>query len=225
MAYDFLGLTNDIARRLNETELTAANFATATGVFSQLKDSVNAAIRDINQSHFAFPFNHNFDTITLTAGQLRYPLPTNSKYVDFDTVRLQRSTTPLVESARKLTQLSYDEYVSRFIDEEYKTASQGSAPEYVVRAQDSDIIFAPIPDAAYSIKYEYYMFPADLTNATDVPTIPFRYRHVIVDGGMYYAYMFRDNLESARVSFQKFESGMKRMRVQNVNENVYARAI
>ena len=225
MAYDFLGLTNDIARRLNETELTAANFATATGVFSQLKDSVNAAIRDINQSHFAFPFNHNFDTITLTAGQLRYPLPTNSKYVDFDTVRLQRSTTPLVESARKLTQLSYDEYVSRFIDEEYKTASQGSAPEYVVRAQDSDIIFAPIPDAAYSIKYEYYMFPADLINATDVPTIPFRYRHVIVDGGMYYAYMFRDNLESARVSFQKFESGMKRMRVQNVNENVYARAI
>jgi len=225
MAYDFLGLTNDIARRLNETELTSANFAAATGIYAQLKDSVNAAIRDINQSHFAFPFNHNFDTIILTAGQLRYPLPTNSKYVDFDTVRLQRSTTPLVESARKLTQLSYDEYVSRFIDEEYKAASQGSAPEYVVRAQDNDIIFAPIPDAAYSIKYEYYMFPADLTNATDVPTIPFRYRHVIVDGGMYYAYMFRDNLESARVSFQKFESGIKRMRVQNVNENVYARAI
>ena len=225
MAYDFLGLTNDIARRLNETELTAANFPTATGVFSQLKDSVNAAIRDINQSHFAFPFNHNFDEITLTAGQLRYPLPTNSKYVDFDTVRLQRSTTPLVESARRLTQLSYDEYVSRFIDEEYKTASQGTAPEYVVRAQDNDIIFAPIPDAAYSIKYEYYMFPADLTNATDVPTIPFRYRHVIVDGAMYYAYMFRDNLESAQLSFRKFEDGMKRMRVQNVNENVYARAI
>ena len=225
MAYDFLGLTNDIARRLNETELTAANFATATGVFSQLKDSVNAAIRDVNQSHFAFPFNHNFDEITLTAGQLRYPLPTNSKYVDFDTVRLQRSTTPLVESARKLTQLSYDEYVSRFIDEEYKTASQGSAPEYVVRAQDSDIIFAPIPDAAYSVKYEYYMFPADLTNDTDVPTIPFRYRHVIVDGGMYYAYMFRDNLESAQLSFRKFEEGIKRMRIQNVNENVYARAI
>jgi len=225
MAYDFLGLTNDIARRLNETELTAANFATATGVYSQLKDSVNAAIRDINQSHFAWPFNHNYDTITLTAGQMRYPLPSNAKYVDFDTVRLERSTTPLVENARRLTQLSYDEYVSRYIDDEYKAASQGSAPEYVVRAQDTDIIFVPIPDAAYSVKYEYYMYPADLTNDTDVPTIPFRYRHVIVDGAMYYAYMFRDNIESARVSFQKFESGMKRMRTQNVNENVYARAV
>jgi hypothetical protein len=145
--------------------------------------------------------------------------------VDYDTVRLERSTTPLVESARKLTQLSYDEYVSRVIDEEYKAATDGSAPEYVVRAQDNDIIFSPIPDAAYSVKYEYYMYPADLLNDTDVPTIPYRYRHVIVDGGMYYAYMFRDNIESARVSFQKFEAGMKRMRIQTVNENVYARAV
>ena len=225
MAYDFLGLTNDIARRLNETELTAANFATATGVYAQLKDSVNAAIRDINQSHFAWPFNHNYDTITLTAGQMRYPLPTNAKYVDFDTVRLERSTTPLVESARKLNQLSYDEYVSRYIDDEYKAASQGSAPEYVVRAQDTDIIFAPIPDAAYSVKYEYYMYPADLLNDTDVPTIPFRYRHVIVDGGMYYAYMFRDNLESASLALRRFEEGMKHMRTAIVNENVYARAV
>jgi len=225
MAYDFLGLTNDICRRLNETELTSVNFATATGVYSQLKDSVNAAIRDINQSHFTWPFNHNYDTITLTAGQMRYPLPTNAKYVDFDTVRLERSTTPLVQNARKLDQLSYDEYVSRYIDDEYKPASQGSAPEYVVRAQDTDIIFAPIPDNAYSVKYEYYMYPADLVIDVDVPTIPFRYRHVIIDGAMYYAYMFRDNLESARVSFQKFESGMKRMRTQSVNENVYARAV
>jgi hypothetical protein len=225
MAYDFLGLTNDIARRLNETELTSANFAAASGVYAQLKDSVNAAIRDVNQSHFAWPFNHNYDTITMTAGQMRYPLPTNAKYVDFDTVRLERSTTPLVENARRLSQLSYDEYVSRYIDDEYKAVSQGSAPEYVVRAQDTDIIFAPIPDAAYSVKYEYYMYPADLVNDTDVPTIPFRYRHVIVDGGMYYAYMFRDNLESAQLSFRKFEEGMKRMRVQNVNENIYARAV
>jgi hypothetical protein len=225
MAYDFLGLTNDICRRLNETELTSVNFTTATGVYSQIKDSVNAAIRDINQSHFTWPFNHNYDTITLTAGQMRYPLPTNAKYVDFDTVRLERTTTPLVQNARKLDQLSYDEYVSRYIDDEYKPASQGAVPEYVVRAQDTDIIFAPVPDASYSVKYEYYMYPADLIADVDVPTIPFRYRHVIIDGGMYYAYMFRDNLESARVSFQKFESGMKRMRTQSVNENVYARAV
>lgn len=225
MAYDFLGLTNDICRRLNETELTSAQFPTAVGVYSQLKDSVNAAVRDINQSHFTWPFNHNYDQITLTAGQMRYPLPTNTKYTDFDTVRLERDLT-LGVTARRLTQLSYDEYVNRYIDQEYITnVAEGAAPEYVVRSQDGDIIVAPMPDKAYSIKYEYYMYPADLVNDTDVPTIPYRYRHVIVDGGMYYAYMFRDNIESARTAFQKFEAGMKRMRTQSVNENVYARAV
>lgn len=225
MAYDFLGLTNDICRRLNETELTAANFPTATGVYSQIKDAVNAAIRDINQSHFSWPFNHNYDTITLSPGNMRYPLPSNAKYVDFDTVRLERTTTPLVATASRLTQLSYDEYIQKYVDEEYKTAAEGSEPRYVVRSQDNDIIFVPSPDAAYEIKYEYYMYPNDLINDVDVPTIPFRYRHVIVDGGMYYAYMFRDNAESARVSYNKFEEGMKRMRVTNVNENVYAKAL
>ena len=225
MAYDFLGLTNDICRRLNETELTSAQFPTAVGVYSQLKDSVNAAIRDINQSHFTWPFNHNYDQITLTAGQMRYPLPTNTKYTDFDTVRLERDLT-LGVTARRLTQLSYDEYVNRYIDQEYITnVAEGTSPEYVVRSQDGDIIVAPMPDKAYSIKYEYYMYPADLVNDTDVPTIPYRYRHVIVDGGMYYAYMFRDNIESARTAFQKFEAGMKRMRTQSINENVYARAV
>jgi len=225
MAYDFLGLTNDICRRLNETELTSAQFPVALGVYSQLKDSVNAAVRDINQSHFTWPFNHNYDQITLTAGQMRYPLPANTKYTDFDTVRLERDLA-LGVTAKRLTQLSYDEYVNRYIDQEYITnVAEGSAPEYVVRSQDGDIIVAPMPDKAYSIKYEYYMYPADLVNDTDVPTIPYRYRHVIVDGGMYYAYMFRDNIESARTAFQKFEAGMKRMRTQSINENVYARAV
>ena len=67
-------------------------------------------------------------------------------------------------------------------------------PEYAVRSQDGDIIIAPMPDAAYTIQYEFFMFPADLSLHDDVPTIPFRFKHVIVDGAMYHAYMFRDNI-------------------------------
>ena len=44
MAYDFLGLVNAVNRRLNEVELSSANFATATGFYSQAKDAVNASI-------------------------------------------------------------------------------------------------------------------------------------------------------------------------------------
>ena len=42
MAYDYIGLVNDVNRRLNEVELTSTNFATATGEYSMIKDAVNA---------------------------------------------------------------------------------------------------------------------------------------------------------------------------------------
>ena len=40
MAYDYLGLVNDVNNRLNEVELTSSNF-TSTGYFSFAKDAVN----------------------------------------------------------------------------------------------------------------------------------------------------------------------------------------
>jgi hypothetical protein len=226
MAYNYLSLTNEICRRLNETELTLSNFATAVGFYSQAKDSLNASIRDINQKHFSWPFNHNSDDITLTAGELRYPLPENAKYTDFDTVRILRNTALGVNEARKLKQLSYDEYIDKYIDQEHEPdATKGQVPEYVVRSQDGDIIVAPMPNGAYTIEYEFFMFPTDLETYDDVPTIPFRFKHVIIDGAMYHAYMFRDNLESATLSLRKFEDGLKQMRTLLVNENVYARAV
>lgn len=226
MAYNYLSLTNEVCRRLNETELTSSNFATANGFYSQVKDAINAAIRDINQKHFSWPFNHNTDDITLTAGELRYPLPENAKYTDFDTVRILRNASLDLNEARRLKQLSYDEYVDRYIDQEGETdTTKGTVPEYIVRSQDGDLIVAPMPDKAYTIEYEFFMIPADLDTYDDVPTIPFRFKHVVVDGAMYHSYMFRDNLESATLSLRKFEDGLKQMRTLLVNENVYARAV
>lgn len=226
MAYNYLSLTNEVCRRLNETELTSSNFATANGFYSQVKDAINAAIRDINQKHFSWPFNHNTDDITLTAGELRYPLPENAKYTDFDTVRILRNASLDLNEARRLKQLSYDEYVDRYIDQEGETdTTKGTVPEYIVRSQDGDLIVAPMPDKAYTIEYEFFMIPADLDTYDDVPTIPFRFKHVVVDGAMYHSYMFRDNLESATLSLRKFEDGLKQMRTLLVNENIYARAV
>ena len=226
MAYDYLSLTNEVCRRLNETELTSSNFATATGFYAQVKDAINASIRDINQKHFNWPFNHNTDDITLTAGELRYPLPENAKYTDFDTVRILRNASLDLNEARRLKQLTYDEYVDRYIDQEGETdTTKGTVPEYIIRSQDGDLIVAPMPDKAYTIEYEFFMIPADLDTYDDVPTIPFRFKHVVVDGAMYHSYMFRDNLESATLSLRKFEDGLKQMRTLLVNENIYARAV
>ena len=58
MAYDYLGLVNDVNRRLNEVELTSSNFAATTGFYSFAKDAVNSSIRHIQQEEYEWPWNH-----------------------------------------------------------------------------------------------------------------------------------------------------------------------
>ena len=75
MAYNFLGLVNDVNKRLNEVELTEVTFSTATGYSSFVKDSINASLRHLNQEEFEWPFNHVEEEETLTAGTVRYSYP------------------------------------------------------------------------------------------------------------------------------------------------------
>jgi hypothetical protein len=225
MAYNFLSLVNDVALRINETQLTSSNFSTATGFYPQIKEAVNSSLRHINQAHFFWPYNHNTEEQTLEAGTSRYALPDNAKYVDFGSFRVKRDTDLNVGQGKKLQQLTYAEYLDVYIDQEYETDStKGGVPRNVVRTPDQEFIIVPQPNAAFEIEYEYYMEPVDLELSTDIPTIPDQFRHVIVDGAMYYAYMFRDNIEMANISQSKFENGIKQMRTLLVNENAYFRA-
>jgi hypothetical protein len=225
MAYNFLSLVNDVALRINETQLTSSNFSTATGFYPQLKESINSSLRHINQAHFFWPYNHNTEETSLAAGTSRYALPDNAKYVDFGSFRVKRNTTLNVGQGKRLDQLTYSEYLSNYIDQEYETDStRGGVPRNVVRTPDGEFIIVPMPDKAYEVQYEYYMEPVDLELYSDIPTVPEQFRHVVVDGAMYYAYMFRDNIEMANLSQSKFENGIKNMRTLLVNENAYFRA-
>lgn len=225
MAYNFLELVNSVARRLNETELTSSNFSTATGFYSQIKDAVNASIRDVNLYHEYWPYNHNSETITLTAGTTRYPLPADAKFIDFNNFRIERDADLEVGSAYRLEQLTYNEYVDTYIDQENETdTSKGAVPTKIFKTLDNSFGVVPMPDKSYNITYEYFNFPVDLNLYTDAPTIPERFKFVITDGAMYHAYMFRDNMEMGQIAFKKFEDGIKNMRKLLVNENIYLRA-
>jgi hypothetical protein len=225
MAYNFLELVNAVARRLNETELTSSNFATATGFYAQIKDAVNSSIRDLNLHHEYWPYNHNSESITLTAGVTRYPIPADAKFVDYNNFRLERDTSVNVGAARRLEQSTYNEYVDTYVDQENETdTSKGAATTNVFKTLDNSFGVVPMPDKAYTITYEYFNFPVDLNLHTDVPSVPERFKFVITDGAMYHAYMFRDNIEMGQLAFKKFEDGMKYMRKLLVNENVYLRA-
>ena len=117
MAETFLTLTNKVLARLNEVQLTSSNFSSARGIQVQAQNAVNESIRFINQREFNYPFNHNTETKTLTAGVVRYSLPTSTKTVDYNTFRLVKDTD-LGNGGYKLNQLDYNEYVNSVINQE-----------------------------------------------------------------------------------------------------------
>jgi hypothetical protein len=223
MAYNFLGLVNAMNRRLNEVELTSSNFATATGFYSQAKDAVNAAIRYVNQSEYFWSFNHTTKEQTLVANTSRYAFPTDAKVINFNTFRIKENTT-LGNSTTRLTEIVYEDYLDRFVDQEYNSSTGQGVPRHVAQAPDLKFIMTPEPDKAYELVFEYYTFPTDLSATTDAPTIPERFQHVIVDGAMHYGYLFRGNTQDAMVMKEKFDEGIKYMRSQLINRTPYVRS-
>jgi len=221
MAYNYIGLTNEVNRRLNEVELTSSNFSTATGFYAHIKDAVNSAIRDINHTHYEWPFNHVLAEETLTVGGTRYAFPSDASTIDFDTFRVKESAT-LSNDTVRLGVMTYDDYLQRFVDQEYSAdTSKQDVPTYVFHAPSLEWGVVPAPNQAYAIAYEYYRIPVDLSSSTDVPSIPERFKQVILDGAMYHAYMFRSNEQAANIAKGEFEEGIKKMRILLINKYVY----
>jgi hypothetical protein len=117
MSGTYLTLTNNTLARLNEVQLTSTTFTSARGIQVQAKNAVNESIRYINQKEFSYPFNHATETKTLTAGTVRYSLPTSTKHVDYNTFRLIKDED-LGNSGGKLGILQYNDYINNYITQE-----------------------------------------------------------------------------------------------------------
>ena len=223
MAYNFLGVVNDINSRLNEVQLTSSNFATATGFYQSAKEAINSSIRYINQSEYEWPFNHVTQEDILTVNTARYPFPDDAKTINFKTFRIKEDST-LGNSTVKLKEFSYNEYLDRFVDQEYKSNPTQGVPRHIINAPSLEYIIEPVPKKAYTLVYEYYRIAVELLNATDVPNIPERFRHIVIDGAMHYAYLFRGNSQDAIIAKEKFDEGVKHMRSLLINNYTYVRS-
>ena len=223
MAYDFLGLVNDVNSRLNEVTLDSTNFATATGYYNVAKDSVNAAIRHINQEEFEWPWNHVQSDLVLAAGSMKYFYPSDAKTINMNSFRIKRDDS-LNVGTEKLKHLVYEEWLEKYADDEFNTSSDiRGVPKFIVRTPGRELICHPVPDKSYTIVYEYYSAGYDLENALDVPALPEQYRFAIVDGAMYYTFQFRGDTGAADLALQKFQQQIKNLRTININRTPYIR--
>jgi hypothetical protein len=222
MAYDFLGLTNEVLARMNEVVLTATNFTAARGYQIQCQNAVNDAINYINQREFGWPFSHSTQTETLVASQTRYTVPTGTQHVDYETFRISKDNTLGVD-ATTLRVLDYKEYVDKYIGQE-TSSGVGGVPNFVFRTPDNNYGLYPYPDKAYVLKYEFYSRPTALAAATDVPAVPEQFRQVIADGATAYAYQYRGEAQQYGLNFTRFEEGIKHMQSILLNRTDYVRS-
>tara|TARA_X000001382_G_scaffold3961_1_gene3859 strand:- start:1836 stop:2552 length:717 start_codon:yes stop_codon:yes gene_type:complete len=222
MAYDYLGLTNEVLARMNEPALTAASFTSARGFQIQCQNAVNDAINYINQREFGWPFSHATQTETLVAAQTRYTIPTGTQHVDYETFRISKDNTLGVDAVT-LRVIDYKEYIDKHISQE-TTTDVGGVPSYVFRTPDNNYGLYPYPDKAYTLKYEYYSRPTTLTAATDVPTVPEQFRQVVADGATAHAYQYRGEAQHYGINFARFEDGIKHMQSILLNRTDYVRS-
>ena len=291
MAETYLTLTNKVIARLNEVALTSSTFSSARGIQVQCQNAINESIRFINQREFNYPFNHATETKTVTAGVVRYTLPTSTKTVDYNTFRIVKDSD-LGNSGYKLGLLDYNDYVNRVIDQEDEISttttttthtdsvttitvssttgfdavgtivignesinytaigssttftgctrgsnattiasgvtvaqfSRGGVPEFVVRSPDNNYLLYPFPDKSYSVKFDYYTFPADLSAHGDTTSIPDRFAPVIVDGATAFVYQYRGETQQYQLNMQRFEQGIKNMQTLLINKFSYIRS-
>ena len=294
MALTYLTLANSVITRMNEVELTSANFTSARGVQIQCKNAVNESIRYINQREFGYSFNHATNSSTLVAGQSRYTVPTSTKSIDYSTARIKKDTT-LNVSGNSLTTLNYNEYIQNgAADQEddviattlngshsdsvttltltsttgldatgtvhigseqvtYTAVSgnditgctrgansttaaahaddvavtqfeEGGVPRSIVRTPDNNYLLHPYPDKAYTLAFDYYTFPSDLSAYGDTTSIPERFAPVVIDGATALVYQYRGEMQQYQLNFERFEQGIKNMQSLLINKFEYVRS-
>ncbi len=223
MATTFLTLVNDTLRRLNEVELTSTDFATASGFRALVKDAINSALQEVSQKEFEFPFNHTTGSLTLVAGTIQYSLASDLKIADWDSFRINYDADNNY-SARNLKLINYDSYLRRYFERDSEAGTgDRDQPIYIYRTLDTKVGVTPVPDAAYSISYDYFAYATDLSAHDDTMSVPDAFKHVVLDGALYHCFMFRDNSQQASIAKQKFDEGIERMRTLLINRFVDVR--
>lgn len=185
----------------------AAGVATATvSAGHQLQTGDTTYISGATQTGYVGNF-----TVTVTS-------PTVFTFTVASTTVSPATGSPIlypIYNTRKLVPIDYDAY----IEEEHEARDDNmiavgdyGCPNTIVRTTNNSFIISPKPDRIYTIQYDYFTTPSDLALYGDVPVIPQIWAETIVKGAIYYAYMFRDNIEEAQLAYTQYTNDVNSMR-------------
>ena len=100
----------------------------------------------------------------------------------------------------------------------------GGVPRNIVRTPDNNYLLYPYPDKQYTLVFDYFTFPSDLSAHGDTTSIPDRFGPVIVDGATAFVYQYRGEMQQYQLNFGRFEQGIKNMQSLLINKYEYVRS-
>ncbi len=213
----FMDLTNKLLRRINEVEIVQADFSSVRGVQAVAKDAINASINEINMQEFEWPFNSATGSQVLTAGTEEYSFPSTMKSVDWDSFHLVADDA-LNTDGMHLKKIARDTRYKYLKNDDDNAGADGrNAPVYVYETPSKGFGLSPSPDEAYTVTYNYYTKPVQLSAYDSTSAIDTVYDEVIMQGALYHFYMFRDNTDQADRALQRFRQLINRMRTILIN--------
>ena len=92
MAFDYIGLSNEVLRAFNEVPFTDATaFSAAVGSDQFVKDSINNVLADIyNEGGHKWSWQHTQGTQVLTVGTTAYSAPSGTRSTDFNSFYIDK---------------------------------------------------------------------------------------------------------------------------------------
>lgn len=207
----YLEMVNIVLRDVNEVPLTSAGFATARGFQAFVKESVNRALLDIINFSDEWPWLVNTslnvgkdpftNEIPLVEDTREYAVVATDS-IDWDTFVV----TDDDDNRFRLKFISFPEFLLR------SSTSKGR-PTHVYRSADSQYAgFWPLPtDESLTVSFVSWQDPVVLVNDTDTIPFPDRWYPVLVSRARYYLWMFRENVDQARVARDEYDFNIKQM--------------
>ena len=102
--------------------------------------------------------------------------------------------------------------------------TNGGVPQFIVRTLDNNYLLYPFPDKEYTLAFDFFTFPDDLSAHGDTTTIPDRFKPIIADGAAAFVYQYRGETAQYQLNFQRFEQGIKNMQSLLINKFEYVRS-
>ena len=242
MATTFLTLTNDVLRELNEIELTASTFATATGIQNFVKNSINKSLNDIANEEPQLPFFavaasgetdpfYGNVTVPSVAGTRWYTLKSGSSSITTDyssidwddfyitTISVSGESAPYV--SKGLSFITLEDWTRYYRDSENADDSDSQnygEPQYVIRSPDHRKFgLSPIPDKVYNVHFYAYTAPTALSAYSDEIVFPDQYSNVITARTRYYVWQFKESPQQAAFALDDYKKGMRQMKSNLIN--------